>query len=204
MLLLSGNLGEVLIVFLAVILGMNLPLTAIMLLWINMVTDGAPALAYSVDGYSARIMERPPKPKDEGILPADKLLLLLVLGVVGTAIALALFMFSGGSGAGGRLSLARTMVFCFVVCYEMVLVFVIRLGYGVRFFTNPFIWLSVLVSFALQAVILYTPLAQYFDVVPLNRENFFSLGAASLLFYLLAVSYLGIFRMWQSRRMLRS
>ncbi|MBU1640852.1 MAG: cation-translocating P-type ATPase, partial [Proteobacteria bacterium] len=204
MLLLSGNLGEVLIVFLAVILGMNLPLTAVMLLWINMVTDGAPALAYSVDGYSDRIMERPPKPKDEGILPGDKLLLLLVLGVVGTAIALALFMFSGGSGNDGRLDLARTMVFCFVVCYEMVLVFVIRQGYGVRFFTNPFIWLSVLVSFALQALILYTPLAQYFGVSPLNRENLLLLGAASLLFYLLAVSYLGAFRMWQSRRVLHS
>lgn len=204
MLLLSGNLGEVLIVFLAVILGMNLPLTAVMLLWINMVTDGAPALAYSVDGYSDRIMERPPKPRDEGILPGDKLMLLMVLGVVGTAIALALFVFWGGSGDDGRLDLARTMVFCFVVCYEMVLVFVIRQGYGVRFFTNPFIWLAVLVSFALQALILYTPLAQYFNVVPLGQENLLSLGAASLLFYLLAVSYLAAFRMWQSRQLARS
>jgi Ca2+-transporting ATPase len=201
MLLLSGNLGEVLIVFLAVILGMNLPLTAVMLLWVNMVTDGAPALAYSVDGYSAQIMERPPKPKDEGILPGDKLLLLLVLGVLGTCITLGLFMLNGGSGEDGRLILARTMVFNFVVCYEMILVFVIRQGYGVAFLSNPFIWLSVLLSIALQALILYTPLAQYFDVVPLGRENLVQLGIASLLFYVFAVLYQAGARFWQARRL---
>lgn len=203
-LLLSGNFGEVLIVFLAVILGMNLPLTAVMLLWINMVTDGAPALAYSVDSYSDEIMDRPPKPKDEGILPKDKLMLLMVLGMVGTAIALALFMLSGGGGnEEGRLVLARTMVFNFVVCYEMILVFVIRQGYGVPFFSNPLIWLSVLISFALQALILYTPLAHYFDVVPLDRGDLLFLGGASLLFYLLAVLYQSGCRLWLARRLVR-
>ncbi|MEN8257789.1 MAG: cation-translocating P-type ATPase [Thermodesulfobacteriota bacterium] len=200
MLLLSGNLGEVLIVFLAVILGMNLPLTAVMLLWINMVTDGAPALAYSVDSYGDQIMGRPPKPKGEGILPGDKLLLLLVLGVAGTCIALALFVLNGGAGDGDHLIVARTMVFNFVVCYEMILVFAIRQGYGVSFFSNPFIWLSVIVSLALQALILYTPLAQYFDVVPLVSGNFLHLAVAGLLFYLMAVSYQLGFRFWQARR----
>ncbi len=200
-LLLSGNLGEVLIVFLAVILGMNLPLTAVMLLWINMVTDGAPALAYCVDSYSNEIMQRPPKSKDEGILPRDKLLLLLVFGGVGTAIALTLFMLSGGGGEEGDLVLARTMVFNFVVCYEMILVFVIRQSYGVPFFSNHLIWLSVLVSFTLQALILYTPLAHYFDVVPLARQDLLSLGTASLLFYLLAVLYQVGCRLWQARRL---
>ncbi len=199
MLLLSGNLGEVLIVFLAVILGMNLPLTAVMLLWINMITDGAPALAYSVDSYGDQIMERPPKPKGEGILPGEKLLLLLVLGVVGTCIALTLFMINGGSSDGEPLIVARTMVFNFVVCYEMILVFAIRQGYGVSFFSNPFIWLAVIVSFALQGLILYTPLAHYFDVVPLVGENFMHLGVASLLFYLMAVSYQFGFKFWQAR-----
>ncbi|HSH12356.1 MAG TPA: HAD-IC family P-type ATPase, partial [Desulfurivibrionaceae bacterium] len=96
MLLLSGNLGEVLIIFLAVLFGLNLPLTAILLLWINMVTDGAPALAFSVDPYGSDIMRRPPKPKDEGILPVAKLMVIGVLGVVGTGIALAIFAVYGG------------------------------------------------------------------------------------------------------------
>jgi Ca2+-transporting ATPase len=200
MLLLSGNLGEVLIVFLAVILGMNLPLTAVMLLWINMVTDGAPALAYSVDGYSDRVMARPPKPAREGILPGDKLLLLLVLGVVGTCVALGLFLFSGGSGDDGRLDLARTMVFSFVVCYEMILVFVIRWGYGVAFFSNPLVWLAVVASFALQGLVLYTPLAPSFGVVPLGPDNLLHLGLASLLFALLAALYQSGSRLWLTRR----
>ncbi|MCG2748507.1 MAG: cation transporting ATPase C-terminal domain-containing protein [Desulfobulbaceae bacterium] len=172
MLLLSGNLGEVLIIFLAVILGLNLPLTAIMLLWINMVTDGDPALAFSVDHYGRDTMLRNPRPKEEGILPRSKLMLITALGIVGTAIALLLFsLYGGSSGEELELTLARTMVFNFVVLYEMILVFVIRHGYQVSFFSNRYIWASVLLSALLQAVLMYTPPAGIFPGCPLKRRR---------------------------------
>ncbi len=183
MLLLSGNLGEVLIIFLAVVTGMNLPLTAVLLLWINMITDGAPALAYSVDPYSGEIMRRPPIPVTEGILPRARLLLLGFLGVVGTGLALALFIRSGGAtGSGLIVDHGRTMVFNFVVLYEMILVFAIRRHYRIPLFSNPLLWAAVAITLLLQALVLYTPVASFFKVVPPAGADLLALMAASLLF----------------------
>lgn len=190
MLLLSGNLGEVLIIFLAVIMGMNLPLTAIMLLWINMVTDGAPALAFSVDRYGSDIMQRKPKPGDESILPKRKLILITLLGCIGTIIALFLFnRFGGNSQVEEDVILARTMVFNFVVLYEMILVFVIRQAYQVPFFSNIYIWISIVLGVGLQALIMYTPLQPYFDVAALGLQEIGWLLAAAFSFYLASLFY---------------
>ncbi len=187
MLLLSGNLGEVLIIFLATLFGMNLPLTAILLLWINLVTDGAPALAYSVDPYGKEIMRRPPKSRDEGILPVPRLALLGLLGLLGTAIALALFgRFGGNSADPQALVHAQTVVFNFVVLYEVILTFVIRAGYQVPFWSNRWIWAAVLLSVVLQGLLMYTPLAAVFRVVPLTGAEIAELLAGGILFALLA------------------
>ncbi|MBU0731192.1 MAG: cation-translocating P-type ATPase [Proteobacteria bacterium] len=183
MLLLSGNLGEVLIIFLAVIFGLNLPLTAILLLWINMVTDGAPALAYSVDPYGEKIMHRKPKPRSEGILPLRHLVLIGVLGVIGTIIALLIFIRFGGAAGSDELILGQTMVFNFVVLYEVILVFVIRTGYQVPFFSNPWIWASVVFSIALQALLMYTPLYSLFKIVPLSIPELGFLALGGCAFY---------------------
>ena len=196
MLLLSGNLGEVLIIFFAVVSGMNLPLTAVLLLWINMITDGAPALAYSIDPYSRGIMQRPPIPITEGILPKARLLLLFFLGVVGTFIALSIFVYTGGATSNGEeLTHGRTMVFNFIVLYEMMLVFLIRRNYHVAFLSNPLLWLAVLLTFVLQGLILYTPLAPVFQVVPLGRNDFSMLGLGGLCFL---GAYL-LYNCWQGK-----
>ena len=96
-------------------------------------------------------MSRQPKPHDEGILPAPQLALLGVLGSVGTAIALTLFYYSGGTSDVPReLMHAQTMVFNFVVLYEVILTFIIRTSYRVPFFTNPWVWAAALLSVAIQ------------------------------------------------------
>jgi len=190
MLLLSGNLGEVLIIFMAVLFGLNLPLTAVLLLWINMVTDGAPALAFSVDPYGKDIMFRPPKPRDEEILPFAKLLVIGVLGVVGTAIALAIFSVYGGrSSLPDEIMLGQTMVFNFVVIYEVILVFVIRHGYRVPFFSNLWVWGSVMLSLLLQGLIMYTPLHKTFKVVPLDLDEITIIIGGGLLVWLASLVY---------------
>lgn len=190
MLLLSGNLGEVLIIFLAALTGMNLPLTAILLLWINMVTDGAPALAYSVDPYGSDIMQRRPKPRDEGLLPGPKLALLGVLGSVGSLIALVIFYFySGVLPAPDQLIRAQTMVFNFVVLYEVILTFVIRSSYQVPFLTNKWVWGAALLSIALQALLMYTPLAPIFKIIPLGLADLGTLLSAGVLFAAASLFY---------------
>jgi len=183
MLLLSGNLMEVLIIFLAVLMDFNLPLTALLLLWINLITDGAPALAYSVDPYGKNIMQRPPIPHGESILPASKLKMLVTLGLAGTMIGLALFHFSGGNSSDESAHIhAQTMIFNFIVLYEMLLVFVIRHLYQVRLFTNGWLWGSVVFSILIQGVILYTPLQYLFHVTPLDGRALAQLFSATGIF----------------------
>lgn len=195
MLLLSGNLGEVLIIFLAVMFGFNLPLTAVLLLWINMVTDGAPALAFSVDPYGRDIMSRQPKPKNEEILPGSKLAIIGVLGVVGTIIALTIFeMYGGRSNLPADIIHGQTMVFNFVVIYEVVLVFVIRHSFRVPLFTNIWVWGSVLLSFSMQALIMYTPLHKIFKVVPLNSQEILIIMAGGIFVWLAAIIYYAMLR----------
>ena len=193
MLLLSGNLGEVLIILLAALLGLNLPLTAILLLWINMITDGAPALAFAVDPYGKGIMQRQPKPRDEKILPKDKLKLLALLGSVPALLALGLFIISGGREKGLPLLHAQTMVFNFIVLYECILVFIIRKQYLVPLCSNRWIWGSIMLCILLQALLMYTPLHAAFGVTALNLSDLARLGLSGLFFY-------GISRMFTSNR----
>ncbi len=86
------------------------------------------------------------------------------------------------------------MVFNFIVLYEMMLVFLIRRHYHVAFLANPLLWAAVLLTFVLQGIVLYTPLALAFQVVPLSGDDFKVLGLGGLCFlgaYLLYNSWQG-------------
>ncbi|MDA3855931.1 MAG: cation-translocating P-type ATPase [Candidatus Woesearchaeota archaeon] len=189
MLLLSGNFGEVLIIFLAVIFGFNLPLTAILLLWINMVTDGAPALAFGVDPYSKNIMKRKPISSKEGILPRSKLILIGVLGSVGTIIGLYLFSIYGGNVGDKTSALSQTMIFNFIAVYELVLVFVIREQYRIKQLSNLWLWGAIVLTLGLQALIMYTPLSTMFGVVALSLVDILVLFYAGAFFYICYLIY---------------
>lgn len=180
--LLSGNMGEVLIIFLAVIFGLNLPLTAILLLWINLITDGAPALAFAVDPYNKNIMKRAPI-KDKSILPKEKLTLIGVLGFVTSLIALFLFQMFGGSQEGQTLELAQTLIFTYVVISEVILVFIIRYQYKIKQFTNTWLWLAVLFSFVMQIIVIYTPLREVFNLQILNTPELIALFSSAVIFF---------------------
>ena len=183
MLLLSGNLMEVLIIFLAVLLGFNLPLTALLLLWINLITDGAPALAYSVDPYGTAIMQRAPIPPNEGILPKVKLRLLITLGSLGALAGLVLFQLTGGAGVDpADIQRGQTVVFSFIVIFEMILVFVLRRSYQVPLFSNYWLWLAVLFSLATQIFIVYSPARLVFHVTPLGWQELSYLLLATVCF----------------------
>ena len=130
-------------------------------------------------------MHRKPKPINEGILPSPHLTLIGVLGVIGTIIALLMFIrFGGSSAASDDLILGRTMVFNFVVLYEVILVFVIRKGYQVPFFSNGWIWASVVLSLGLQALLMYTPLYSLFKIVPLGIFELGVLALSGCVFYI--------------------
>lgn len=164
MLLMSGNLSEVLIVVLAVIMGWDLPLTVIMILWINLVSDGAPALALAIDPYGKNIMQRPPRRSDEGIMTANQTYFVVLLALITTAYALVLF----NNYAHTSLIMAQTIVFNVIIVAEIGLVFAIRLLFETPLRSNLWLWVTVLMTVLLQIIIMYTPAAKIFSVVALD------------------------------------
>jgi len=182
--LLSGNLSEVLLIFMAALAGWNLPLTAIMLLWINLVSDGAPAVALAVDPYGEDIMRRHPKRSGDGVLPRPHLLLIVLMGLYSTIGGLWLFHHFGGAG-DEQPGLAQTVVFTFLVLSELVLLLNIRVFFEVRFFSNRWLWMTIGGSFLAQLLLLYTPLQQLFELTPLSWPAWSMIVAGEALLFAL-------------------
>lgn len=100
MYLLSSNIAEVLIMFFAIIINMEVPMAATQILWINLVTDGLPGVALSVDPYDPSLMARPPKDPKESIITKRFASTMVIRGLVITVFILFLFWMYGGAVQG--------------------------------------------------------------------------------------------------------
>ncbi len=170
--LLAANTAEVLIVFLATLLNIGIPLLPIQILWINLVTDGLPALALGMEPPAPGLMRRKPR-KGNNVLSKKMLLSIAWIGVLGTLITLAVFVHSIPKG----IEYARTMAFTTLVAYEMAVVFACRsdthLMSDIGFFSNKWLIIAVLISVLLQLVVLLHPtLRTVFKVVPLSLNDY--------------------------------
>ena len=205
--LLSANAGEVLAVFFGVLVGsaffhevfadrpQAVVLTPVMLLWINLVTDGLPALALGVDPRAEDIMERPPRGRDEPVIDRRVATSVVAMGTLLAGCGLALFFHVLRDGsAGGALIRAQTLLFTFIVAVEMVIIQVIRGRHGLGAFSNRWLVAAVLSTLGLQAAVLYTPLAGLFQVVPPGAGGWTGVGAAFAAFLALAVAAEGAVR----------
>ncbi len=175
--LLSSNLGEIAVILLASLLRLPLPLTAIQILWVNLITDGMPATALSLDPAADNTMKRPPRPAGESILSPEVTRSVLLFGMVIGLAGLALFWLYQGSG----LLKAQSMVFTFLVLFELVRLQVIRHSYGLGLLGNRWLLGAVILSLLLQAAVLYTPLSAWFGVKPLGVLDWGILLLACLL-----------------------
>ncbi|UPV76692.1 calcium-translocating P-type ATPase, PMCA-type (plasmid) [Halorussus limi] len=173
--LLSANVAEVALVFLASLYG-YLVLPAVQLLWINLLTDGLPALALGADPQSGEVMERPPRDPDKGIIERPMLGLIGGAGTVSTVLMLGLMFYVLG-GAPAITPYAMTMVFTGFVFLEFEKLYVIRWLRETPTFSNRWFALAVGVSIALQLAVLYTPLNRYFGTVALGLEDWGIVGA---------------------------
>jgi len=168
--LLSSNIGEVLIIFTAVLIGLPLPLIALQILWINLVTDGLPALALSIDPMEKNIMDKKPRSKKDSILSKYRILLMATIGIIMAAGTLLLFKKS----LANSYAYATTIAFTSVVFYEMfnVLSFKSETSSVINksIFNNKYLILAILSSIALQLLVIYTPLSSIFETskLPLN------------------------------------
>lgn len=166
--LLSSNIGEVLTIFAAALFGLPLPLIAVQLLWMNLLTDGLPALALGVDPPEKDIMKRPPRDPKERTISKDTWAFSAIVGVVMMIGTLLLFKYYLSD-----LTLARTIAFSTIVVYQLLNVFNARSDESIfkdkTTFKNRYLLLAVLASFALQLVVVYLPfLQQYFGTVALG------------------------------------
>lgn len=186
--LLSSNLAEVMIVALAIVFGLPLPFTALMLLWINLVTDGLPALALSVDPYPRGMMDNAPRSKNEPILNRGRLFGMLYTSSLISAGVLGLFVWSLSNF--NDIKHAQTIVFTSVVILELVRAYIVRKESGIPTFSNFWLVLAVLASLGLQLLVIYTPLGKLFDTVALSLFDWFYIAITT--FIVLILSLVGV------------
>jgi Ca2+-transporting ATPase len=165
--LLSCNIAEVLIIFIAVLFR-RLVLLPSQILWINLLTDGFPAVALAADPSNPDVMKK--KAKKQEIL--DKQLLWLVFGIGIKKAILLLTMYLFSLMLFGY-TIAMTMLFTGIVFYELNRIFVIRMTEKLKFFSNKWLNLSIFVSMMLQLILIYTPLGKMFHVKPLSLIHWY-------------------------------
>lgn len=170
--LLSANIAEILTIFIATLAGYLPPLTPIQLLWINLLTDGAPALALGMEKGDPDIMDQPPRPPKEPVINRPMLQGIVLVSLSLTVAVLAAFLV-GMKWGNGDLALARTMAFVALAVGELPLAYTIRseryplLRLGV--FTNPYMQYAVAASVVLLLAAVYLPFLQpIFDTMPLG------------------------------------
>ena len=175
--LLSSNIGEVLTMFFGVLLagriglrgqadGVVLPLLATQILWINLVTDGPPALALGVDPPDDDLMRQAPRPTGEGVLTARMWRGIVFVGVImagGTLFVLDASLPGGFIEGSGDLRYAQTMAFTTLMLFQIFNVVDARSDERsafTRLFTNKWLWIAMGLSVLLQVAVVYVPLLQ--------------------------------------------
>jgi len=188
--LLGANIAEVLIIFLATIFSLGISSKiAIQLLWINLVTDGLPALALGVDPPAKNIMHRRPRKKGERVVNAPTLRFLVAIGLSATIAILAVYahMLSLGD-----VVLAQTVLFTTFVLLEMLTVYVVRWKYGSQLFSNKWVHISIASSLILQFVVTYSPLNSFFGIVPLGIGEVEEIAAGMAIYLVLLFTFLKV------------
>ena len=189
--LLSCNAGEIMVMLLGMILTSILfqkpilPLLAIQILWVNLVTDGLPALALGLDPPDADVMIRKPRDPDEQILTKKSIYFIIYSGVmigIGTLLLFFLYLWpnlvNGVAPTPDEIIYPRTIGFTMLIIFQMVMALNIRKEehslIGKEFFRNPYLLLAISSSIALHLMILYLPPLQIiFDTTGLGLLDWF-------------------------------
>jgi len=170
--LLAFNIAEVLVIFTAIVVGFAdkeghafVPLTAVQILWMNLVTDGFPAIALGVDPLDPHAMSRAPRGRDQSIFTRRFILELCFISVLVAAGALAACFW----GLQKDVITAQTMTLTAIVVLELAGAHMVRWHYHLKFFSNKWLTGALALSLGLQLLILYVPgLQKVFQTVPLD------------------------------------
>ena len=171
--LLGTNIGEVITVFVAMLLWHKSPLMSMQLLWINLVTDSLPAIALGMEAVESDVMERKPKPKDESLFAHGYGVRIVLQGVMFGILSLVAFWLGErltGLEAGGQ-----TMAFTVLALSQIVQAYNMRSEHSlfrIGPFSNHNLNRAALVSLLLMALVLFTPVRTAFGLIVLPVEGY--------------------------------
>jgi Ca2+-transporting ATPase len=194
--LLSSNLAEMIMVGITFIFFLPVPLLTLQILWINLVMDSLPSLAYSFEEPSQHILKEPPRSAKSNSMK-NAVMYSLSLCVVTALLCLILYLW----GIRFSIDKARTMAFCYIVGMKLVLALSIRSKKRVwqspkAFFENKYLIVAILVAAFLQVMLFVTPLGKVFHVKMLSAGEF----ATLLIFIIITFICAEIIRYFHDKR----
>ncbi len=189
--LLASNVGEILVMLFAMLCSLPLPLLPIQILWVNLVTDGLPAMALGVDQAEDDVMKRGPRPSKEGVFARGLGWKILSRGFLIGISTTAAFWISLHGDPDNYLVKAQTVAFVTLVLAQLIHVFDCRSERSIfdrNPFQNKYLVLAVLSSILLMLVVMYVPVLQtVFHTVPISlRDWLLVIGLAALPTFLLS------------------
>ncbi|MFP4045758.1 MAG: cation-translocating P-type ATPase [Candidatus Aenigmatarchaeota archaeon] len=193
--LLSTNSGEVMFVFLGTVIGglffhqyftgpNPVVLTAVMILWVNFASDGPPAMALGEDPKVEGIMKRKPRGRDESIIDKKVLAMILATGPLAALIMLPLFFIHIENFV-----LAQTMLFISLALFEIMMFHIIRRDYNLTLWENKYLLGGIVAASLSHLFVLYTPLSNYFGVIPLGLGEWGQIGLVLIAFGVVETLY---------------
>ncbi len=180
-----SNIAEVMVIFIATLFfTLERPiLLPVQILWVNLLTDGLPALALGVDPAREDILDEPPRPKSAKIIDQKMTWLIGLIGLKKTFILIITFLLLLPLGE----AVASTALFTGFILYEFVRIAVIRYQEKLGWLANPWLVVALIGSILLQLLIIYTPLNIFFHTVPLGLYAWFILISGVVVGYFLAI-----------------
>jgi len=183
--ILASNIAEIWIMLLGPFMGMSLPMLPLQILWINLISDGLPALALSVEPSEAGIMKRKPNPVNGNVI-GTRWIWLLLTGLLIAAFSMIPGLMYKTSAVIDETW--RTMLFTTLVFGQLFFTFCVRSGKSLfkqKMTENPYMIGAVVIGFVLQFAVLYIPfMNELFGTVPLNfRDLMISFGFSTLILW---------------------
>jgi P-type Ca2+ transporter type 2C len=182
------NSAEVGVISIGTVFFKSVLLFPVQILWINLVTDGLPAIAISSDSASPDIMKRKPSKKSEGLINAELAKIGIYISLAMMAILIALFNLTGSDEG---FSAARTVLFTSAVMFEFAIIISIkrssRLGEAREWLSNRFLVASVIGSLIVQFALLQFSITQkYFDLAPIGTYEYVLIIGGTILMYVVS------------------
>ncbi|AIS52151.1 calcium-transporting ATPase 1 [Thermoanaerobacter kivui] len=165
--LLTCNLGEIVVLFIATILGMPMPLKPIHILWVNLITDSLPALALGFEPPEKDIMEKKPRQKGESIFAGGLAYRIPLEGMLIGLVTLIAFII----GLKQNIETARTMAFAVLTLSQLAQALNVRSDkslFKIGLFTNKYMVFALIVAILLQVILIVTPLNTIFGLRNIN------------------------------------